>query len=354
MAQLRRALFACPLVLFVLEAPAQDGVPAPAAELKVLAPLVGNWTGRGVLREPGDAETKWQAACSYRWVLDGHFLREDLRVGFEGTADRLLAFAYLGWDRENRRFVRLGVTNTGLAQLHTLRAGADGALTTLSLQRQHDQDYAERVALVVKGDTLRHTVDLLLPEGSSRAIVDGTFQRGGDAVEVGFGGAAFLGGAPHPDLARLVKTAGRYTTEGLFAMGPGQPTVKITGTDDFRSGFGGLVLHGHTEGTAEGLPGHYIGEVFWAYDEVRQCLVAHYLSNMGELMTMEGRWTKDGQLLATSHGLWNGEPMVQRMLMQFDDDGFPVGANSHSIVGTGAPYESFRATYRRQQPAKPH
>lgn len=340
-------------VVVAAAAPAQDGVPAPTAELKVLAPLVGNWTGSGVLREPGDQETKWKAACSYRWVLDGHFLREDMRIEFEGVADRVVAFAYLGWDRENRRFVRLGVTNSGKAQLHTMRAGADGALTTLSLQRQNDQDYAERLSFVVQGDTLRHTVDLLLPEGASLSIVDGTFQRGGDTVAVGLDAAPFLGGTPHPDLARLCKSAGRYTTEGAFAMGPGQPTVKITGTDDFRAGFGGLVLHGHTEGEAEGLPGHYVGEVFWAYDELRQCLVSHYLSNMGELMTMEGRWTKDGQLLATSNGLWNGEPMVQRMLMQFDASGFAVGANSHSIVGTGAPYESFRASYRRQQQAKP-
>lgn len=349
MAHRLRSKLVLSVALAATAAPAQDGVPAPAAELKVLAPLVGNWHGSGVLREPGDAETRWQAACSYRWVLDGHFLREDLRVEFVGVEDRLLAFAYLGWDRENRRFVRLGVTNTGLVQLHTLRAGADGTLTTLSLQRQHDQDYAERLSFSVKGDTLRHTVDLLLPEGASRTIVDGTFQRGGDAAEAGLDGAPFLGGTPHPDLARLVKAAGRYTTEGTFAMGPGQPNVKIAGTDDFRAGFGGLVLHGHTEGSAEGLPGHYVGEVFWAYDELRQCLVSHYLSNMGELMTMEGRWSQDGQLLATSHGLWNGEPMVQRMRMQFDAAGFAVGANSHSIVGTGAPYESFRASYRRQK-----
>lgn len=349
MAHPLRSTLVLSVVLAAAAAPAQDGVPAPAAELKVLAPLVGSWAGGGVLREPGDSETKWKAACSYRWVLDGHFLREDMRIEFEGVEDRVVAFAYLGWDRENRRFVRLGVTNSGKAQLHTMRAAADGALTTLSLQRQNDQDYAERLSFVVQGDTLRHTVDLLLPAGPSLAIVDGAFQRGGDAVTAGLDAAPFLGGKPHPDLARLCKSAGRYATEGSFAMGPGQPTLKTTGIDDFRSGFGGLVLHGHTEGEAEGLPGKYVGEVFWSYDELRQCLVSHYLSNLGELMTMEGRWTQDGQLLATSHGLWNGEPMVQRMLMQFDASGFAVGAKSHSIVGTGAPYESFRATYRRQK-----
>ena len=348
MAHRLRPTFALTVAL-AAAAPAQDGAPAPAAELKMLTPLVGNWHGGGSLHEPGDRETRWKAGCSYRWVLDGHFLREDMRIAFDGMEGEVVAFAYLGWDREQRRFVRLMVTNSGKVQLHTLRVGADGRLTTLSLQRQGEQDYAERMAFVVKGDTLHHTVDLLLPDGPSVAIVDGTFQRGGEAVAVGLEAAPFLGGTPHPDQAKLVRSAGRYTTEGTFAMGPGQPAVKVHGTDDFRSGFGGLVLHGHTEGEAEGLPGNYVVEVFWAYDELRQCLVAHYLSNLGELMTMEGRWTKDGQLLATSHGLWNGEPMVQRMRMQFDASGFAVGANSDSIVGAGAPYESFRATYRRQK-----
>jgi len=199
----------------------------------------------------------------------------------------------------------------------------------------------------VKGDTLTHTVDLLLPQGPSLAMVAGSFRRGGEGFAGNFDSPAFNGATPHADLSRLTKSAGDYKTEGQMVMAPGSPPIKIGGVDRFRPVFGGVIFYGHTEGAAEGMPGKYVGEVFWAHDPRRRSLVAVYLSNMGEIMSMDGRWTTDGQLLSTSNGLYMGKVMVQRMLMQFGTDGAAKSANAHTIVDTAAPYESFQAKYER-------
>ena len=70
---------------------------------------------------------------------------------------------------------------------------------------------------------------------------------------------------------------------------------------------------------------------------------------MGEVMTMEARWSADGKLVCTGASPWMGQPMLQRMLMEFDAKGALTSAVSHALLGTAAPYESFRATYAKQQ-----
>jgi hypothetical protein len=325
--------------------PAQEP-PKPAAELQQLAAFVGNWQGEGTMTEPGNVVTKWKGIGTYQWALDGHFVREDFRIEFDGMPVPVVMHGYLGWDRENQRFVHLHVSSAGEAALHTMTV-AGGAATSFSLHEQGGMAYSQRMVFAVRGDTLSHTVDLLLPQGPSLAMVAGSFRRGGDGFAGKFDSPAFNGAVPHADLARLTKSAGDYQTEGQMVMAPGMPPIKITGTDRFRAAYGGVLFHGHTEGAAEGMPGKYVGEVFWAYEPKRKSLFAVYLSNMGEIMAMDGRWTADGQLLSTSNGLAMGKVMVQRMLMQFGPTGEARSANAHTIVDTAPPYESFRAKYER-------
>src|SRR5690606_10709181 len=121
---------------------------------------------------------------------------------------------------------------------------------------------------------------------------------------------------------------------GTMVMMPGQPPAKVTGTDTFAPAFGGMVFVGTTVGEAEGMPGKYSAEVYWGHDPARDCLVGVYVSNMGEVMQMDSRWAQDGKLITTSSGLFMGQPMVQRMLMEFDADGAAKSVSSHAIVGT--------------------
>lgn len=336
-------------LVLVVSTRAQDAMPGPAPELKQLEPLIGNWSGSGRMSEPSGAVTPWQANGSYRWCLDGHFVQEDFAISFEGMAAPFVFRAYLGWDAENKRYVNAMVNNSGKAELHEVALLPDGTILQLMQQHQLGMPYAQRSLFKVSGDTMTHTIDVLMANGPSMTIVDGTFRRGGTGFAGAFAGPTWMEAKPHAAIARLSRCAGVFEVEGEMVMAPGQSAIKITGRDTFTPVFGGTVVHGHTEGVAEGIPGKYVGEVLWAHDEARDCLTSIYVSNFGEVMLMEARWAKDGRLVATSHGLMRGEISLQRTLLAFDATGAVTAATSHSIAGTEAPLESFRATYTKKK-----
>ncbi|MFY9345360.1 MAG: DUF1579 family protein [Planctomycetota bacterium] len=341
--------FAVLVCVLSTSAPAQDQMPGPAPELKKLEPLLGNWSGTGKMTEPGGVVTQWQAHGTWRWCLDGHFLQEDLAVAFTGIATPMVIRGYYGWDREHGRYVHLTATSAGQIRMHELKLMPDGGLLQIMVQDEAALPYAERSVIAVAGDTMTHTIDLLLPEGASMAFIDSRFTRGGEAFGGAFTAPPFMDGKPHEAVARLCKSAGAYETKGEMILAPGQGTMKISGTDTFLAVFGGTVLHGHTDGAAEGMPGKYEGEVFWGWDSARKRILGIYVSNMGEVMTMDAWWSSDGRLISTMAGVYQGQPTVQRMLMEFDVAGAAKSAVGHTIAGTAAPFESFRCTYTKKK-----
>lgn len=349
-----------PIPSFVLVAalacglPAQEGMPAPAAELQKLAALVGNWHGEGkATLGTGAKATEWHAQGSYRWVLDGHWLREDFAIHFADMAMPLVFRAYLGWDAENQRFVNAAINNGGEVGLHELALLPDGALVQMMLQNQEGVPYAERVRIRVDGDTMLHTIDMMMPEGAAVQVVDGTFKRGGAAYDGDFGVATWQGKKPGEPMRKLGRSAGVYATDGTMVMMPGQPAMHITGKDTFATVFGGLVLQGRSDGTAEGFPGEYHSEVFWGWDERRHRFTAVYLSNMGEVGTMDGWLSTDGtQLTSNMVATMQGQPMVQNFVMTFDAaTGAAKSGRGWSIFGASEPFAGFQATYEKQASA---
>jgi len=329
--------------------PAQDAPPTPAPELQKLAPMLGNWTGGGVMNEPGGPTTKWTGKGTYAWCLDGHFVQGDFAVQFEGIDGTFVHRSYLGWDRENKRYVNASVNSGGQAYLNELQLLPDGSHVQISLTRQAGTTYAQRSVVKVDGETMKHTMHLLLAEGEPLHMIDGTFTRGGDGFSATLDGASWMGAKANEQIVRLGKSAGAYAVAGEMVMMPGAPPMKITGTDTFVARYGGSVLHGKTEGEAEGMPGKYLGDVFWAHDAGRDCISGIYVSNMGEVMQLEARWTVDGKFVATSNALYQGQPTAQRMMMEFTADGAAKSASNHTLIGTAAPFESFRATYTKKK-----
>ncbi len=64
---------------------------------------------------------------------------------------------------------------------------------------------------------------------------------------------------------------------------------------------------------------------------------------------MDLHWAEDGALVSTSAGTMMGQPMAQRFVIEFDDAGACKRGVGHTIFGTMAPFESFRATYARKE-----
>jgi hypothetical protein len=349
----RSAAVRCSLLavstLLAATAPRAQEIPVPAPELKKLQPLVGNWTGKGKMTEPTGDTTAWTANGTYAWALDGHFVREDFSIRFEGMDAPMVMRGYIGWDGERKRYVSTSINSAGEVALNEFSLEADGSMVQLSLQQHPGTRFAQRSSFKVAGDTMTHTVDILMPAGPSLALVDGTFTRGGSGFAGAFDGPTFLGAKPHESIVRLARSAGAYYVEGTMTTMPGQPAMKIHGVDTFRPVFGGTVFFGTTAGEAVGMPGKYSAEVYWGHHPARGCIVGVYVSNMGEVMEMDSRWSEDGKLVTTSASTMKGQPAVQRMLLEFDANGLPKTVTSHSIIGTAAPFESFRAIYAKKQ-----
>lgn len=335
---------------FATMLPGQEAAPSPAPELKKLASLVGSWHGEGKATfGPGAPASEWHATGTYRWCLDGHFLREDFEIHFADMPMPLAFRAYLGWDGENQRYVNATINNGGEARLQEMALLPDGTLVQLMMQSQEGLPYAERSRIKVDGDTMRHTIDLFMPEGGSMQVVDGTFQRGGETFDGNFDVATWQGATPVEAMQKLGRSAGTYATKGEMVMMPGQPTMHITGTDTFRTVFGGLVLRGHSDGAAEGFPGEYHSEVFWAWDAPRHRFNGVFLSNMGEVGQMDGWLTTDGtQLISNTVTTMQGQPVVQNFVMTFGADGATTAARGWSIFGGGEPFANFKATYEKK------
>ncbi len=265
------ALLLAALPMVVL--PAQDDMAAePAPELRRLAPMVGNWVGKGTMSEPGGVETAWRAHGSYRWALGGHFVEEDFLIEFEGSPAPFVFRSYVGWDRERERYVAAIANSAGQVQLAELQILPDGTFLQLMLQNQGGMPYAERSRVRIDGDAMTMQIDFLMPEGDSMRVIDGAFERRGDEFRGEFGAKGWMGATPNDAMQRLARMCGTYDLTGQMAMMPGAPMTEITGTDSFRSVWGGNVVHGRTEGHAAGAPEAYESHAFWAWDGKRDCI----------------------------------------------------------------------------------
>ncbi|MBK9385353.1 MAG: DUF1579 family protein [Planctomycetes bacterium] len=350
-----RTLSSAALLAFALVAPAaraQDEVaaPQPAPELSKLAPFVGNWEGAGEATfGPGQPPTKWKGHGTHRWSHDGHFLQEDFVLHFDGLPMPMVMRSYLGWDRERGRYAMIKVTNNGLARLHDLVILPNGAIYEMLVQHQEGVPYAERSMMHVESGKLVHSIDLFMAEGASMKVVDAVFTRSEKPCVAPLEAPAFLGVKLSDAMKKLGRMHGTYATKGTMTMAPGMPPMKIGGTDAFLSIFGGVAMIAHTDGEAEGMPGKYVSDGFFGYDETRGCLVMAAVSNMGEIMQLEYRFTEgDRALIGMMAGSYMGAPTAMRYVMELDEKGALVRGSGHTLSGTAAPFESFAATYAKK------
>lgn len=324
-------------------------MPKPAPELQKFAPLIGNWQGSGTAQMgPGEA-TKWESHSTYAWALDNFFVQEDTIVRFAGMPKPLVIRSYLGWDGENKRYVAIGADNDGHVAVNRVEIQDDGSVVTLADKFQQGQTYLERYTSKVDGNNMTFAIDMVTTTGPSAQAVKGTMTRTDKPVKMALDASAFTSAAAAPML-QLGKTAGTYAVVASMVMMPGAPPMKITGQDEVKTLFDGTIVHVHTTGTAEGMPGQYVGELFYGFDERDNCIRAVYISNMGEVGQMNCTFSKDGKtFILTSALRYQGQLSVQRMTMDLGADGTITKAIGHNIVGAAAPYESWNATYTKKK-----
>jgi hypothetical protein len=328
-------------------AAAQEYDPNPAKQLVELKALVGDWAGSGKMVEPTGQQTSWTAQMSYRWTLGGHFLQEDFAVRMQGLDVPMVMRNYYGWDRERGRFVAAMINSNGRARLNEVRILSDGTLTTLQRHHEHGIAFQERSSLRVVGDRMVMSVDMLMPEGDSVQVIKGALERGAERFEGDWSVAAWMGAEPNESMQKLARMAGSYLTTGEMVTAPGMPTTAITGTDKWEMVFGGVAMHGRTDGQADGAPNAYESHALWGWDPREQCMTTVFVDSMGQVGQMQCRWY-DGKLISTMAGTQGGMPTTQRYIIYVDEQGRAQRCKGHVTFGATDPFQSFRAAYERK------
>lgn len=332
-------------LLLCLPLAAQDGPPGPAPELAKLKPLAGHWEGSGTaIMDPSAPPSKWTAKVKSEWALGGHWLMSDTEIQFEeGPTMRFRE--YMGWDRENQRYVNLAVNNMGEGVLGTPHFIGDDTMVLMMLNSREGTPQAERSVTKFGGDSQSFSITFLGPDGPASEGVSGKFKRVAKVEPTALAGAHALMPA-NPAMAKVARMAGRFEVAGEMIMAPGAPAMKIKGVDDVRTLFDGAIVQVTTTGTAEGMPGTYEAHGYYAWDDTDGAYEVLMVSNLGEVMKGEARFAGDDTLVQTVCGLRMGQPSVSRSVMHLDAKGHPTKVVNHSCIGTADPMQDFVATYR--------
>jgi len=136
--------------------------------------------------------------------------------------------------------------------------------------------------------------------------------------------------------------AGQYEVTGSMNM-PGMPKMDITGNENCKMIFGGTVFAIHTKGQ----PMDYEGASYIAWDPETNCYSSIMLSTMGEVGIASARFVgKD--LVFTSAGSQQGQPMVGRNVLAVGDDGSITSVAADGITSVDKPVRVFEASYKKK------
>ncbi len=207
----------------------------PATQLKKLEPLIGNWQVSGTLKPTADGEDiPWTAQQSYRWVLRGHFLKEEMIVNLGDAMPAFASISFTGWDDETQGYVSFQVSNDGeLASVETFVPDDDTILTARTRLRE-GQLVVERGVTKLGDGTYRFETQAAIGDGPFFTLLQGSARRtaaAGSALAVE---ASASMAPPAPEMAVL------GTMSGEYRFGP--PEVENPwGTATVRLIFGGTV-----------------------------------------------------------------------------------------------------------------
>lgn len=324
---------------------AQDMMPKPAPELERLKAFEGYWAGSGsAVMAPGQPATAWTSQTLYEWGMGGHFLIADTAIKFAGMPEAMRFREFMGWDRENRRYVNLMVGNLGEVAIVPVEFVGDNKFVSMVPRVRNGTTEIERAVTTYTKDTMSMAMTFLSLEGASADNVTGTFKRAEKKPIQELSAAKALMPAD-PAMAAMTKLVGTYEVGGKMSMMPGAPEVTIKGKDVVTSLFDGSVVCTESVGTAEGVPGQYNSFAFYAWKPHQKRYTIAYLSNFGDIGESDV-WVKDSKIIVTMDGLRMGEPMATRMVMTLDKDGRVTAATSHTCMGTHPPMQDFTATYK--------
>ena len=330
---------------------AQEEMTKPAQQVQKFAPLVGTWEGSGIVRhEPGGPEETWKAKSSARWVLGGHFLREDVGIRMPSMPTPLEFCHLYGWDRENERYVVIDVSNLGIARINEVHWTPGGKMVTAKQSIMQGMLIVERTVTEFSDDKVSFVLHEAIGDGDFFEHVRGEMKRTNEKpTEVDVVDAAFspeIVATAQKRLSRFGPCVGRYKMKGWFIPTPGAAKQDFSGSETIRAIFDGSVIEMISKGDPmPGMP-DYAGIGWITWDDHAKCYKMTYANNMGEVVAQECRFIGD-QLVVTSAALYQGEPTCMRGVIEIGDQGFRK-YTAHALTAAMPPRQIFEATYEKQ------
>ena len=335
--------------------------PQPSAQMQKYEPLLGTWQGSGTAAGPAGDQSEWDATIAFRKIMGGHFVQEDVTVTAEGMPSPLVFRTLHGYDRENQRYLALGVGNDGEIGSHEIAWLDDQTMAfTGSSFDAEGQPRVFRTVSKLSGDSMSYRQEGARGTGPWSTLIEGNFSKiskigkqGGkpadaDAAAVD---AAFGGAQPNAPMQRLQRLAGTWKIEGRMRPTPQAEWVPITGTETISPMFGGLLLKGEIHGESPGSDQAYHGTWYIGWDAHERRYRELFASSMGEIGSSHGEWIDDTHYVGMSANRHMGKPTVGRGLLRVDAQGKPVEYTHHVISGAEPPAQTFEAKYSKAKAA---
>ena len=344
------------------DAPKTPEMSKPAPQLDKFKVMIGNWEGTGTaVVMPGAPATKWTSKSTWKWILNGYFLQEDLRVDFqeEGTPFTMVMRHFYGWDVQSQRYVAYNISNSGELNIDDqINWVNDSTLVLASAKSKNGQPLLERTVMEFGGDTCKFRMQTAPGANDLGTIVEGTLKRTDQPYAISDAelNAAFMPTPVSPAMKKIHRISGQYTMQGEWIMMPGSPAMKISGKESIRPIFGGHMLLMHVIGDpTEGAPEAYVYEhlAFLSYNAERDCYTQVYLTNMGESSDQELRWLGDNKLVTVTSSLQYGQPVAARSLLELSETGVIQKVSMDSLTSGHKVQRAFIGNYKKTGDTKP-
>ncbi|MHC4896913.1 MAG: DUF1579 family protein, partial [Planctomycetota bacterium] len=324
--------------------------PKPAKELEKFSRLIGYWQGEGTsTSDPSKPMSKWTSFSHCRKVMDGHFLREDLRIESDAWTTPMQFINFYGYNQQKKRFIVAGISNMGTAELAEINFHDDNTMITASTKLYQGKRIVERWVTKLGDGEMSFVGHEAIGDSDFFVHVKGTAKKVDAKPKAKIIEAAFsFMGEPSAEMGKMKGLVGTMTFKGEMLMMPGTPMVPITGESTTEPLFAGTVLQTVING--DPIDGQaYHGWHALAWDPVEKSYVSLGLNNMGEAMTERGVWVSKTELLFTAALPWyGGIPSVYSGVMKCADDGTLKSYTAHAIIGTHKPVKSFHIDYSKK------
>ena len=323
--------------------------PPPASQLAKLEPFVGNWGLSGTMREtPDGEELPWTATHSARWVLGGHFLREELIITTGPGMPQIAFTSFSGWDNENGKYMSYGANNMGQVDAIEVHFIDDHTTVTARTAIMLGQVMMERGIVRIEEDSYSLEVQSSTGDGPFFTHVMGTATRTSAEGEAQAVEATMSFAPAAPEMALLEKMTGEYEVVGSVVPAPGVPEMAITGTETYSLILGGTVLQQHLIGGAVGEDATYEAIGYMAWDPANNCYSTISVDNMGMAGKVQMRKLGDRMLVATMAAQMYGEPTLSRTTLNLDAQGHISTVFSDMIIGASETKRTFSGTYTKR------